>query len=378
MKSKSLFVLVVWLVAFSQDLNAQDALKKSCAVLNVEATESIRKKIPTLDNISAGTTVRRELEKIGVYEVAFRQDMQGVVSREKLEMCFDISCLHEVGTLLKVEKVISGAIEYVEGSVVVAIRELDVATRKVSNSKTKEFRFLPEQLKFMVQITLQEMYGMAIDDQMLRTLENQFGRDEFANNPGMDRLNLSGFRVGAVGIFGDNATVLKGSRNSGGFGVRPFMFQFGYQFETQYLNQGRLQALFELVPMITGIEQGLFIPTVSILHGIRDNKTGLEFAFGATIGLSKMEYGYFDNGQWKLQNEFVQDTSSLVSNSPPMDWRLDSRGEYRVYVGFIAAAGFSLKSGTLNIPMNVFTVTQRDSFRLGVSVGINGRGRRGR
>jgi hypothetical protein len=377
MKNKLFLATVLFVVAFSRNLNAQEASKKSCAVLNVEATESIRKKIPTLDNLSAGTTVRRELEKLAVYEVAFRQDMQGVVSREKLEMCFDISCMHEVGTALKVEKVVSGAIEYVEGSIVVALRELDVATRKVSNSRTKEFRFLPEQLKYMVQITLQEMYGLPVDDQMLRTLENQFGREEFANNPGVDRLNLSGFRVGAVGIFGDNATVLTAPRNEGGFDVRPFMFQFGYQFETQYLNQGRLQALFEFIPVITGIEQGLFIPTISILHGIRDNKTGLEFAFGATVGLSRMAEGYFDNGSWKLEKDFVLDTMNTTP-MPALEWRLDSRGEFRPYVGFIAAAGFSLRSGNLNIPMNVFAVTQRNSFRLGLSVGINGRGRRGR
>jgi len=358
---------------------AQFGEKKTCAVLNVEATASIRGKINSLDNVSAGTAVRRELEKLGVYQIAFRQDMEQVISSDALNRCFDLNCMIETGKKLRVDKVISGAIEYVEGSIIIALREVDVATEKVSNSKTKEFRFLPEQLKFMVQVTLQEMFGLPIDAQMNNALENRFGRDEYVNNPGKDRLNLTGFRVGGVGVFGDNAKVLQGPLNQGGFDVRPMLFQFGYQFETQYLNQGRLQALFELVPMISGIEQGLFVPSLSILHGLRDNKTGLEFAFGATIGISKMEKGYFDdNGSWKLQNQWNYGTPENPNPipTPSMFYRLDSRGTFRGSVGFIAAAGFSLKSGTLNIPMNVFIVSQKNSQRIGISVGINGKGRR--
>ena len=376
---KFLTLTLILSTAGTQFLFSQNSEKQTCAVLNVEATASIRSKINYLDNVSAGTAVRRELEKLGVYQVAFRQDMEQVISSDALNRCFDIACMTETGKKLKVDKVISGAIEYVEGSIIIALREIDTKTEKVSNSKTKEFRLLPEQLKFMVQITLQEMYGLPVDNQITTALENQFGRDEYINNPGTDRLNLTGFRVGAVGIFGDNADVLRGPLNQGGFEVRPYLFQFGYQLETQYLNQGRLQALFELIPMISGIEQGLFIPSISVLHGLRDNKTGLEFAFGATIGISQMSKGFFDdNGIWKLENQWdygtIENPNPLAA--PSMFYRLDSRGSYRGSVGFIAAAGFSLKSGTLNIPMNVFIVSQKNSQRIGVSVGINGKGRR--
>jgi len=375
----SLLTTFILSISTGLQLFSQTGSKKMCAVLNVEATASIRNKITHLDNVSAGTTVRRELEKLGVYEIAFRQDMEQVISSDALNRCFDLGCMMETGKALKVDRVISGSIEYIEGSIIVSIREVDILTEKVSNSKTKEFRFLPEQLKYMVQITLQEMYGINVDPQMSQALENRFGRDEYVNNPGADRLNLTGFRVGSVAIFGDNANVLRGQLNDGGFDVRPFLFQFGYQLETQYLNQGRLQALFEVVPMISGIEQGLFIPSLSILHGLRDNRTGLEFAFGATMGLSRMSKGYFDdNGVWNLESQWSYgppDNPNLTP-APQMFWRLDSRGNLRGSVGFIAAAGFSLKSGTLNIPMNAFIVSQKDSFRIGLSVGINGKGRK--
>jgi hypothetical protein len=355
-------------------LLAQGDFKKTCAVLNVEATKSIRVKMPALDNTSAGTMVRRELEKLSIYQVAYRQDMERVVSNAKLDECFDVNCLIETGTALKVDKVISGAIEYVEGSIIIALREVDVESQRVSNSISREFRFLPEQLKLMVEITLRQMYNLPIDEALNKTLTYQFSRDEFANNPGMNRLNLSGFRIGVVGILGENREIMKAPRSQGGFDSRAVLFQFGYQFETQYLNQGRLQALFEFIPMITGIEQGLFIPSLTLLHGIRDNKTGLEFAFGPNFALAQVASGYYDaNGSWKLKNDW---TPSFQGETPPEYVnRLDSRGFYTVNVGFVLAAGFSLKSGNLNVPINAFTVMHRKSYRVGVSIGINGKGR---
>jgi hypothetical protein len=129
---------------------AQGDFKKTCAVLNVEATKSIRLKMAALDNLTAGTMVRRELEKLSIYQVAYRQDMERVVSNAKLDECFDINCLIETGELLQVERVVSGSIEYVEGSIVVSLREVDIASKRVSNSISREFRFLPDQLKAMV------------------------------------------------------------------------------------------------------------------------------------------------------------------------------------------------------------------------------------
>jgi hypothetical protein len=52
------------------------------------------------------------------------------------------------------------------------------------------------------------------------------------------------------------------------------MFMFGYQFEKQYLNEGNLQALFEFIPSVTGVDQGLFLPNILFLHGLRHNRSG--------------------------------------------------------------------------------------------------------
>jgi hypothetical protein len=195
-------------------------------------------------------------------------------------------------------------------------------------------------------------------------------REGVPNNPDVKRLNHSGVRMGVVHILGDNGDILKRPAGQGGYDASATLFQFGYQFETQYLNQGRVQGLFEFIPTITGLEQGLFLPSLTVLHGLRDNKTGLEFAFGPTFGVSKVAKGYFDDEVWKLRTEWDQEGS----NPNPIVTRLDSRGNVTLNAGFLFGVGFSFKSGDLNIPVNLFTVMQKKSFRVGISFGFNAKG----
>jgi hypothetical protein len=174
---------------------------------------------------------------------------------------------------------------------------------------------------------------------------------------------------------------MKLSESEGGFESAPIFFNFGYQFESQYLNQGRVQGLFEFIPSVTGLEQGLTIPSLTILHGIRDNHTGFEFAFGPTFGFAPYASGYYDdNNKWNLEHEWEEqqynpnDTNQQILPNPyQIVKRLDSRGEYELTTGFLIGLGFSIKSGTINIPVNFYTVLQQKSMRAGISLGINAR-----
>jgi hypothetical protein len=162
---------------------------------------------------------------------------------------------------------------------------------------------------------------------------------------------------------------MKAPKNQGGFDGYPAMFQFGYQFEKQYLTQGNLQALFEFLPMISGLDQGLFIPSMTIMHGLRSNKSGLEFAFGPTIRLTKKASGYYDNnGGWHLKSDWESDWGT---NPYSIISRMDSRGYLAVETGFVFAVGCTFKSGNLNIPVNAFVVPHKDGARVGASFGFN-------
>jgi hypothetical protein len=178
--------------------------------------------------------------------------------------------------------------------------------------------------------------------------------------------------MGATMFTGETANILKSSASKGGFEVEPLMFQFGYQFEKQYLNEGNFQALFEFIPMVTGLDQGLFIPSITLMNGMRNNKSGWEFAFGPTFSLVTKSQGYYtaDDNIWTTLQDSVP-----VPEYADVITRLDSRGDASIQAGFIFAFGKTFKSGRLNVPVNAFVIPSNKGLRMGVSFGFNAKDR---
>jgi hypothetical protein len=54
---------------------------------------------------------------------------------------------------------------------------------------------------------------------------------------------------------------------------------------------------------------------------------------------------------------------------------MDSRGEMKIQPGFVFAAGKTLKSGKLNIPVNMYVIPNNKGLRFGLSMGFNARDR---
>jgi hypothetical protein len=67
--------------------------------------------------------------------------------------------------------------------------------------------------------------------------------------------------------------------------INPVITQFGWQFETRFFTlENGASGLVELVPMFGGLEQGLFIPSITGLVGFRTAK-GYELGLGPTLSL---------------------------------------------------------------------------------------------
>lgn len=90
--------------------------------------------------------------------------------------------------------------------------------------------------------------------------------------------------------------------------ANPLIAQFGWQFERQFMNSGHTAGIVEFIPLIGGFEQGLFLPSFSTLVGIRKNN-GFELAIGPNLSLSGL--------------------------------------------GMVLGAGFNIKSGNINFPINI-------------------------
>ncbi|MCC2547404.1 hypothetical protein LJY25_13190 [Hymenobacter sp. BT175] len=94
-------------------------------------------------------------------------------------------------------------------------------------------------------------------------------------------IHLSGPRLGFTVLSGGAADKAKESLN-----VNPFLTQFGWQFETRIFRlPNGTSGLFEVIPLIGGLEQGKFLPSVSGLIGIRAAK-GLELGVGPNLSLA--------------------------------------------------------------------------------------------
>jgi hypothetical protein len=91
-------------------------------------------------------------------------------------------------------------------------------------------------------------------------------------------VSLSGPRVGLTAIAGSLADTLKAR-----YGAAPVVSQFGWQFETRMFEvEGGYSAMTELVGLVGGLEQGLFLPSVSWLVALR-SRTGAEFGLGPNV-----------------------------------------------------------------------------------------------
>ena len=111
--------------------------------------------------------------------------------------------------------------------------------------------------------------------------------------------------------------------------VRPVVSQFGWQVEKRFYGGGNgLTAVSEWVALFGGLVQGLVIPSLSWLAGLRTN-TGVEFGAGPNI-------------------------------TP-------------VGVGLVLAAGTTFRSGALNFPVNVAVTPSRAGMRVSLLTGFNAR-----
>ena len=140
-------------------------------------------------------------------------------------------------------------------------------------------------------------------------------------------IHLDGPRLGFTLL--SSGVVAKAHEN--GVDINPFITQFGWQFETRLFRlPNGVSGLVELVPLVGGLEQGQFLPSVSGLLGVRGGK-GFEFGMGP--------------------------------NLTPLGASL------------VLAMGTSIQSNGINFPINLAVVPGKDGTRVSLLVGFNARHR---
>ena len=372
---KTRIVILAISLLFANSLFAQK--KTTLSVLNADV-QGLNYTPEQMGNI-----LRIQIDKLDMFEVMDRYDVAYLIKKNELDIsdCYGKICLTEVGSTLKSEKMLMGSIERYGETIIVTLRLIDVATSAIETTKIMEFLNFPNEIQQMIRITLNELLNIENDANMVNKLTQKFDYDSALNNPNKVTLGLSGPRMGYSYYWGDVGRIFQKPEIEGGFDVIPALFMFGYQYEIQYLNEGNIQALFEIIPMVVGLDQGLLIPSLTLLNGLRNNTYGIELAFGPMFSFVKTPEGYkeYANEANKKHYKFTLIKDTPVESIPEgatIIRNLDSRGtmsDIDLSTAFIIGIGKTFRSGKLNIPVNLFFVPSKDAPRIGLSIGYNGR-----
>ena len=354
---KIFFLAAAVLVSFTARAQAP---KQSVAILDFDT----RSYPVDVQQVLQKATI--EMMRINQYEVIDKYDIEFIAKRDNVQLkgCFSKICLKDIGERLQCDYIITGS--------------YDLLADKVALT-SRIYLNIPEQSLAMMEVSLNDLYKLPSDEQLVRKLTVSEDYESALNNPNASVINNNGPRIGLTAIAGPSASILTLDRKYGGFDYAvPLLSSFGYQFEQVFVNSGNFQALVEFIPLVAGLEYGRIIPSASVLLGMRNSRTGWEFAIGPNITSTVTGEGYYTQPNKDLPGHY--ESWRLNGFSPgynPTGWeeitRLDSRGDFAFATGLIIGGGKTIKSGRMNFPINVFFVTpgRGDSWRIGASVGFN-------
>jgi TolB-like protein len=357
---------LVFTILFSTLLFNVNGQKLSVAVLDFDTRN--------YDLVDANQIIQKsivDLIRIDNYEVVDKYDIEYISQRDSVNLmgCFSKICLADIGKRLECDYILTGSLDQLGLLVSYTFRLFDVSTGRFINSASNLFLDIPEQSIAMTELTINTLFDIPNDEETMRKLTVSEEYESMLNNPDTKAINNTGPRLGYTVITGQNAKILTSSA-PGGFNYwAPSMFSFGFQFEQVFINSGNFQALIEAIPMLAGIEYGRIVPSVSTLMGMRNSRTGWEFAIGPNVTGSALAEGYVNDNNIFLRpgdNGYDPTDQTLIE-------RIDSRGDFKLSSGLMIAIGKTFKSGKMNFPLNFFAIppARGNSWRVGISTGFN-------
>jgi hypothetical protein len=334
--------------------------------------------------------IRLELAKLNKYSVYDKFDMQEVYdSNESYKTCLSKSCLVAFGQELEVNYMITGSFDLLANKIVITLKMIDVANNTVYKSGLKEFTNQEKELQRMVEVLLTEMLDIPVNKELSDRLK--FDND-IITKANVGKVSNSGPRVGVGVMTGAFYEYAGRSKSQGGLDIFPAVSMIGYQLEAQYVGTDNFSALAEFILNVNGLEQGKFIPTLSILNGFRFGDSAWEFAFGPGFTLTKTSNGFFDSDNhygdskgYFTQVDFNRYVSDYNQDNPDnmignddfenkgysLTETLDDRADIKGAFMFVMAFGRTFRAGALNIPVNIFYSSRGGGGIAGLNVGFN-------
>ena len=358
-------ILLFTALALGSFAQAQTESKKTLAVLDFD----VRNYPVDAQQLIDKATI--ELIRINKFEIVDKYDIEYISKRDKVDLkgCYSKICLEDIGKRLKCDFLLTGSYDVLGDRVAVTVRLYDVAKGSFTESASRVYLNIPQQNLTMMEVAVKDLLAVPNDENLIKKLTISEEYESALNNPETAVINNNGPRLGVTGVFGPSQKILMADPKKGGFGYSlPALTSFGYQFEQVFVNSGDFQALFEFIPLIAGLEYGRLIPSANVLMGMRNSRTGWEFAVGPNFTTTVTAVGYVSGDDFILKGSQGYNASGKDEIT-----RLDSRGDVGISTGLVLGFGKTFKSGKMNFPVNLFVVTpgRGDSWRIGTSVGFN-------
>jgi hypothetical protein len=373
---KKKMMLSVFAGIIMSTITAQDGVpKKSIAVAlpNIENLDVSREIVAKLIQI--------ELIKLDQYKVYDEFDMKEALDSDSKfsESCYGKNCLHELGKVLKTDYVISTGILSFGNRIVMTMKIMDINSAEVIKTHVMEFVDDKKEIQRMLQVMTRQMHGTTIHPELLARISHD---EQPIIKSNVNRINNSGPRMGYSFFTGDLNEFARRSTDQGGLDIHPSATLIGYQFEKQYIGTENFSALGEVLVTVSALEKGYAIPSVVLMNGFRFGKAGWEVAFGPGFGFRKTSRGFFDSdglygnaGDFWTLSEFQRSDFYNDDNQSPAyetgDYLDNRSNSLALNTRWVMAVGRTFRAGGLNIPVNVFYSSMRNSSMIGMSVGFN-------
>ncbi len=162
---------------------------------------------------------RIELQKLGLYEMIDIYDVEYMIGKDSqnTKNCYGKLCLVAAGKSIKADKMLTGSIESFPDRIVISLRIIDVASEVIEKNLTMEFFRYPQEIGRMLEVVIKKIHDVKVDETLYSQIVRPEKYSEALNPPVVDRLRLSGPRLGFYYFTVSIADRLDGSRDHGGF-----------------------------------------------------------------------------------------------------------------------------------------------------------------
>jgi hypothetical protein len=329
---------------------------------------------------SVAKMMRLEAIKLNKYKVYDEYDMADVLKakEEYRSQCYGQNCLLKLGAELNVNYVMCGSVDGLGNKIALTIKIVDVKNQTLYKSSVKEFDNQETEIQRMIEILLYEMHGFTVDKVIADRLAF---KNEVITSNNIGKINNSGPRIGGAALVGSLNEFATRSTSEGGLDIAPFVSMIGYQFEGQYVGTENFSALVEGIINVSGLEQGKFLPSFTLMNGFRFGKSGWEFAFGPRLSVKHTSQGFFDTDNLYSQNgkyfsesdwaKYAANNQVTLNEAYTFEENLDMRGSTKLSTSFVVGFGRTFRAGSLNVPVNLFYTSQKGGGFAGINVGFN-------